>query len=119
MKVKEYLELSLNGYDNVTFIIAKAEKYEHAPGYYPVYKTTPMLRASEWKNSNDIQDYIILNNKQKPIDWLSGAKWGNQFEWGRLECMLIIKQEELYTLYSKEEADSLEKYIEKEINNQK
>lgn len=119
MKVKEYLE-HLKVSNDVTFIIAKAEKYENVQSYYPVYKTTPIYKVSEWKNNESgILDYVVLNNKQNPIDWLSGSRWNNQFEAGRLECILAIKQEELYTLYSnKEQADSLEKFIENEINNQ-
>ena len=114
MKVREYLDKKLNIANDVTFIVAKAEKDEHTPFYHSVYATTPIHTVSEWKDSK-MMDYIILNDKQNPIDWLSGATWNNRFKSGDLTCMLVISQEDMYTLYSKEQADRMEKFIENKI----
>ena len=115
MTVKEYFKNHLKDNDSVTFIIAKAEKDAMSPFYHPTYATTPINYVWQWIKNDKIMDYIILNDKQSPIDWLSGAKWNNQFNRGYLTCMLIISREELHTLYSKEQADSMEKFIENEI----
>lgn len=114
MTVKEYFNRYLKDNNSVTFIVAKAKKDDATPFYHPVYSTTPILCVWEWMET-DIVDYIVLNNNQAPIDWLSGAMWIHQFNCGHLTSMLIISKEELHKLYSKEQADSMEKYIENEI----
>lgn len=113
MKVKEYLQ-NKKPSDQVTFVVVKAEKDEHSPFYHNAYTTTPIMYVQDVVNSK-INDYIILNDKQNPIDWLSGAKWNNWFKADHLMCMLVISQEEFYKMYSKEQADGMELFIEKEI----
>lgn len=115
MTVKEYFKKYLKDNDSVTFIIAKAEKDETTPFYHTVYNTTPILCVWEWLEVDEV-DYIVLNDKQPPIDWLSGASWNNTFKRGDLTCMLIISRDELHTLYSEEQADSMEKFIDNEIS---
>ena len=115
MTVKEYFENHLKENDKVTFIVAKAEKDKTTPFYSPVYTTTPIRCVWEWLEVDNVMNYIILNDKQPPIDWLSGAKWNNDFKRGNLTCMLVISRDELYTLYSKEQANSMEKFIDNEI----
>ena len=115
MTVKEYLEKYRKDNVSVTFIVAKAEKDEMSPFYHPVYMTTPIFNVWEWMKNDKMMDYIVLNDNQAPIDWLSGANWNNRYNHGDLTCMLVISKEELHTLYSKEQAASIEKFIEKEI----
>lgn len=115
MLVKEYLN-TLDAYQDVTFIKAVAQKDEHSPFYSEVYHTTPIRQAHEWKNSS-IADYYILNDKQCPIDWLSGAKWGNRFKKGWLKSLLIISKEDIEKLYSPKQAAELIDFIGKEIQN--
>ena len=113
MTVREYLK-RFNKYTDVTFIKARARKDACTPGYHEEYQTTPMLTIEEWEKSN-IMDYYILNNKQCPIDWLSGAPWKVAFDNGRLISLLVISKEDIETLYSPEQAASLIEYIDKKI----
>lgn len=119
MTVREYFKRygngeNVHGIREVTFIIAKAEKDEHSPYNHPVYTTTPIRVVGEWMESK-IMDYIVLNDCQPPIDWMSGAMWKHQFKRGWLTSMLIISREELCKLYSEEQAASMEAFINKEI----
>lgn len=111
MKVKQYLEEKRNTSNMITFIITKVEKDEHTPFYHSTYTTTPIRYVDEWVDG-DVMDYIILNDKQNPIDWLSGANWNTFFQRGDLTCMLVISQEDMYKLFSKEQADHMEAYID-------
>ena len=59
---------------------------------------------------------IILNDKQMPIDWLSGAPWGIRVVKGYLKCLLIISQEDFELLYpDKDQRKSMEKFIEERL----
>jgi hypothetical protein len=115
MLVREYLN-KLDAYQNVTFIKAIAQKDENSPFYDEVYQTTPIRQAHEWQNSS-LADFYILNHKQCPIDWLSGAKWGNQFKRGHLKSLLIISKEDIEKLYSPKQAAETIKFIEGAIKN--
>lgn len=115
MIVKEYFNKYLKDGNSVTFIVAKAEKDNATPFYHPAYITTPICYVREWLKNDKMVDYIVLNDKQPPIDWLSGAKWSSQFNCGFLTCILIISREELHKLYGEEQVDSIEKFIENEI----
>lgn len=112
MTVREYLG---NCNKKITFIKARARKDAHTPGYHAEYQTTPIRTFAEWKNSN-LMDYYILNHRQCPIDWLSGASWKVAFDNGWLISLLVISKEDLETLYSKEGAASMIEYIDKKIN---
>ena len=114
MTVREYLK-DCNKSADVTFIKARARKDAHTPGYHAEYQTTPIRMCVEWESSR-LMDYYILNDKQCPIDWLSGASWKGAFENGRLISLLVISKEDLETLYSKEQATRLIEYIDKKIN---
>lgn len=114
MTVREHLE-KFNQYVDVTFIKARARKDANTPGYHPEYQTTPIRTIDEWKNSN-IMDYYVLNDKQCPIDWLSGALWQPAFNNGRLISLLVISKKDLELLYSTEQATSMIQYIDEKIN---
>ena len=111
MLVKEFLS---NKTGDVTFIKARARKDANTPFYHTEYQTTPIRRVNEW--TGDILDYIILNDAQTPIDWLSGAPWKNSFDRGNLISLLVISPDDLELLYpSKEQRDSMIKYIDSKI----
>lgn len=111
MLVKEFLK-DITG--EVTFIKARARKDANTPFYHAEYQTTPIRRVEDW--TDKILDYIILNNAQTPIDWLSGAPWKMAFDRGDLMSLLVISPEDFELLYpSKEQRDSMIKYIDKEI----
>ena len=113
MTVREYLEQ--RGYTgNVTFIKARARKDAHTPWYHAEYQTTPIYQVWEWEKAA-IMDYLVLNDKQCPIDWLSGAPWKIQFDKGGLLSMLVVSKEDLETLYHPTQAASLIEFIDKEL----
>ena len=113
MTVREYLK-DCNKYADVTFIKARARKDARTPGCHAEYQTTPIRTLAEWEESN-LMDYYILNDKQCPIDWLSGATWKVAFDNGRLISLLVISKEDLEMLYSKEQASRIIEYIDKKI----
>lgn len=113
MLVREYLQ-NLDSFQNVTFIKTIAHKEEGARSYDEVYQTTPIRQAYEWQSS-PIMDYYILNHKQCPINWLSGASWAKQFENGHLVSMLVISKEDIELLYSPKQAAETIAYIEEVI----
>lgn len=115
MLVKEYLN-TLGTNQDVTFIKAIAQKDENSPFYDEVYQTTPIRQAHEWK-STPIAEFYILNDKQCPIDWISGAMWKNRFKRGDLKSLLIISKEDIEKLYSPKQAAETIKYIEEAIKN--
>ena len=115
MLVREYLN-TLSSNENVTFIKAVAQKDENTPFYSEVYQTTPIRQAYEWQIS-PVADFYILNHKQCPIDWLSGAPWKNQYEKGHLKSLLIISKEDIEKLYSPKQAAETIQYIEEVIKN--
>lgn len=115
MRVKEYLELAqVSKFTSVTFIKARARKNAHAPGYHSEYQTTPIFTVEQWADSK-LMDYIVLNDKQPPIEWLSGKGWANWFKSGHLLSLLVISEDDLKQLYPGDQADSLEKYIGDEL----
>lgn len=114
MTVREYLK-GCNKYADVTFIKARARKDANTPGYHAEYQTTPIRTLAEWEKSN-LMDYYILNDKQCPIDWLSGASWKVAFDNGRLISLLVISKEDLEMLFSKEQASRMTECISKKIN---
>ena len=117
MKVREYLN-SLKPTGDVTFIKARARKDARTPFYHAEYQTTPIWKACEWmRGSNErLMDSVILNDKQMPIDWLSGAQWGALVKRGALKCLLVISQEDFELLYGgDEQRASMERYIESKL----
>lgn len=119
MRVKDYLN-KIGGSTDVTFIKARARKDSNTPGYHAEYQTTPIRMAYEWLdpnwNNKKLLNSIILNDKQPPIEWISGAKWSNDFNSGHLKSLLVISEEDMELLIPwKEQRDSMEEYIEKRI----
>lgn len=116
MKVKDYLK-RISWDDDVTFINARAREDAHTPYYHPEYQTTPIRPAREWYSNDKLMNSIVLNDRQMPIDWLSGAQWGNLVRRGDLKCLLIISQEDFALLYQGEEQRrSMEQYIDKMLD---
>lgn len=113
MRVREYLN-GFNKNTRVTFIKARARKDANTPFYHAEYQTTPIRTSDEWKNSK-IMDYYILNNKQQPIQWLSGAGWVNEFKRGDLLSLLVISEEDLHLLYNKKQAAEIINYIDNKL----
>lgn len=113
MLVKEYLQ-NFNPHDDVTFIIVKAVKDEGTPFHHPEYKTTPICTISEWEGS-EIMNYYILNHKQAPIDWLSGVRWGLQFNRGKLISMLVTSEENIKSLYHERQLKDMIELIDSKI----
>ena len=115
MIVREYLS-RFSENTSVTFVKARARKDAHSPHHHAEYQTTPIFRISELNNSNaEILSYFILNDRQQPIDWLSGARWTPMFENGQLLSLLVISEKDLETLYCHSQAQSLIKFIDEEI----
>ena len=113
MLVKEFLS-NKPDYKNVAFIKARARKDENTPFYHPEYQETPIRMVYEWKGG--ILDYIILNDAQTPIDWLSGSNWKNAFDRGELISLLVISAEDFELLYpDKGQRDGLIKSIDSQI----
>ena len=113
MLVKEFLS-NKPDYKNVTFIKARARKDANTPFYHPEYQETPIRPACEWKG--DICDYIMLNDAQAPIDWLSGCNWKKAFDRGELISLLVISAEDFELLFpDKEQRDDLIKSIDSQI----
>lgn len=109
MRVEKYFE-GLKKYDTVTFIKARARKDANTPFYHAEYQTTPLNTVNCWMKDKSILDYIILNDRQTPIEWLSGASWAHE------RCLLIISAEDFALLYpSEEQRKSIETFIEKKI----
>lgn len=112
MTVGEYLK-TMKGNDEVTFITARAVKDTNTPFYHPEYHTGSWCRVEDVMK-NCLADYIILNDKQPAITWLSGVDWNADLRRGTLKRnFLIISEADLETLYpSKEQRDHMVKFIE-------
>ena len=113
MRVREYLN-GFNKNTRVTFIKARARKDANTPFYHTEYQTTPALTIEQWDNMR-VMDYYILNDKQQPIQWLSGAGWVNEFKRGDLLSLLVISEEELHLLYNKKQASDIIEYIDSKL----
>lgn len=117
MLVKEFLS-NKPDYKNATFIKARARKDANTPFYHPEYQETPIRMVYEWKG--DILDYIILNDAQAPIDWLSGCKWKSEFDRGELISLLVISADDFELLYpDKEQREDLIECIDSQITKNK
>ena len=114
MLVRDYInQFNITG--NITFIKAEAREDAHTPYYHPEYRTLPIYHVSEL-DQTAIKDYIVLNNAQHPIDWLTGANWGTDFERGTLASLLVISNEDLELLYrDATQREDLIRGIEKRI----
>lgn len=113
MLVRDYLK-NFDQYKQVTFIKARARKDAHTPGYHPEYQTTPIRTIQEYRDSK-VMDCYLLNTKQCPIDWMSGAPWANDFNAGRLISLLVISDEDIKLLYSEKQAMDTIAYIDTKI----
>lgn len=117
MNVRQYINKH-KGTGYYTFIKARARKDAHTPFYHPEYQTTPIWDAYEWTKDNNapILESIVLNDRQAPITWLSGADWNNDIRCGMLKCLLIISPDDFKTLYPGEtQREHMEQFIEKQL----
>lgn len=112
MTVGEYLK-RMKKNDDVAFITARAVKDDNTPFYHAEYHTGSWCRVEDVLG-NCMADYIILNDKQPAISWLSGVDWNNDLRRGTLKRnFLVIKEADLETLVpSKEQREHMIKYIE-------
>ena len=115
MKVKEWLE-SKGKNEQATFIIAKAVKDDNSPFYHKEYRTTPIFCVREWLQTNTTEKYIVINADHSPIDITNG--WVNWYKGGHLHCAILTTEEDLYTEMSKEQAERMIAYYDKEVRKQ-
>ena len=115
MKVKEWLE-SKGTSEQATFIIAKSVKDDNSPFYHKEYKTTPICYVWEWLKTQTAETYIIINADHSPIDITNG--WVNWYKNGFLHCAIITTEEDLYREMSKEQAERMIAWYDKETRKQ-
>ena len=115
MKVKEWLE-SKGKNEQATFIIAKAVKNDGSSFYHYEYHTTPIYAVWEWLKGDIGEKYIVINADHSPIDIVGG--WTNWYKGGHLHCAVITTEEDLYTGKSKEQAERMVAYYDKEVRKQ-
>ena len=114
MTVKTYLEM-LNKPMDITFIKARARKDANTPRYHTEYQTTPLLSRIECKKEAILADYIILSDKQRPIDWLCAAPWDRPW----VLCLLVISPDDLALLYPNEEQrNGIIKDVDSKLSNE-
>lgn len=118
MKLSQYLKLIKHTQFSV--ICAIAVKDEHSPFYHSQYKTWPLQTTDEYLRHVDEMDsnetLIVLNPHQAPIEWSSGACWTGWFNHGRIEGILVIKEEDFKLLCpSEEQRQDMERYIDEKI----
>ena len=114
MKVLEYVKKT--NVSEFTFIKARARKDANTPFYHAEYQTTPMYQRYEIINTKFLSDYIILNDHQEAIEWLSGVGWNYRIRKGWARCLLVISPEDLKTLTpDKEQRTGLVEYIDRKL----
>ena len=114
MTVAEYAKRTTA--PHMTFIKARARKDAHTPFYHPEDQTTPLYYTFEVEQKNILSDYIVLNDKQESITWLSGADWNNWIRKGMARCLLVISPDDMQTLYPGKQGDEMVEYIEKKLD---
>lgn len=115
MTFKEYAEKYLSPSDHVTMIRMHSVKDSNTPFFHSEYSTTPMWTVSDWMRFGSINDVLILNDEQPPIDWLCGASWVNAYRKGWLKCLLVTDMDSMILQYSEEQAKDLIDCCEKQI----
>ena len=114
MKVLEYVKKT--NVSEFTFIKARARKDANTPFYHAEYQTTPMYHRFEVTGTKFLSNYIILNDHQEAIEWLSGAGWNSKIRSGWARCLLVISPEDLKTLVpNAEQRKSLVEFIDKKL----
>lgn len=113
MTVLEYLMKTK--VHEITFIKARARKDAASPFYHPEYQTTPMYSRGEALNMKKLSDYIVLNDRQESITWLSGADWNIHIRKGIARCLLVISPEDFKTLYDESQMKHMIAYIDKKL----
>ena len=115
MTVKEFIETYKPR--ELTFIKAVARKDTYSPAYHSEYQTTSILYPSE---VSSLLEYIVLNDAQPPIDWLSGSPWIKRFEAGEMDSLLVISPEDFKLLYTGEDQrNNMIDYIDKQIRDRR
>lgn len=114
MKVKEYLE-HMHDAQQVMFIKARARKDAHTPFYHAEYQTTPVYYTRAWMASK-LTDSVILNDRQMPIEWLSGAKYSAAVMSGNIKCLLVASEEDFALLIPDEvQRAEMVQYIDEQL----
>ena len=112
MKLTEWLQ-SKGQNDSATFVIAKAARWEGAPGHTFEYKTTPIRTVWEWLEGNTGEKYIVINANHPPID-VTG-NWVRWYEKGRVLCAMITTEEDVRTIYSEKQAEDMLDMWDREV----
>lgn len=115
MTVKEYIERS--SVSQITFIKARARKDAYSPFYHAEYQTTPLFARNDVIKHEVCFDYIVLNDRQEAITWLSGADWNVHIRKGFARCLLVISHEDFEMLYpSEDQREHMAAYIDKKLD---
>lgn len=113
MTVLEYLQKT--EVNEFTFIKARARKDAQTPFYHAEYQTTPMFQKREIVSTGFLSNYIILNDRQEAIEWLSGAGWNYRIRKGWARCLLVINPEDFKLLYGEKQMQEITAYIDKKL----
>ena len=105
MKLREFLNNHACNSKTYTFVISKAVKEEHAPGYYYGYVGTPLRTIHEWMHYDMVDKYIVINPKHPPID--IPGHWVHQYDKGWINCCIITTEEDMRTMYSETQAQQM------------
>lgn len=111
MTVAEYVKKT--SVPHMTFIKVRARKDAHTPFYHPEYQTTPLYHTFEVEEESILSDYIIMNDRQASITYLSGADWNGWIKKGMARCLLVISPEDFKLLRFDE---GTIRYIDERLN---
>lgn len=127
MTIREYLERTglaeSNKFASLTFIVAKEFKASNSPLWYDTYyRTTPIRSIEEWLSpyskpigkESFVDRAVMIRDSHMPLEQTNGG-WQNHFKSGHLLCFMVEEKEDVYTRYSKEQADRMIEYWEEEI----
>ena len=115
MKLTEWLQ-SKPKYNHATFIVAMAKKDDNSSFYHYEYRTTVVDTVDAWLKGDYSERYIVINADHSPIDITNS--WVNWYKGGHLHCAIITTEEDLYTEMSKEQAERMITYYDKEVRKQ-
>lgn len=110
MTVAEYIKKTQ--VPHITFIKVRARKDAHTPFYHPEYQTTPLFYTYEVEEKGILSDYIIMNDRQASITYLSGADWNTWIKKGMARCLLVVSPEDYKLLHYD---DGMIRYIDERL----
>lgn len=113
MKIREYLE-KIEKHTDVTFIIQRSIKDDHAPFYHNEFQTTPIRTNQEWlEGEGFIDNHIVINQDHPPID-VTGT-WVNWYMAGRLKCAVVTTEEDLIRHYGEKQGRDMIAYYNRTV----